>query len=414
MKIIFDASLIANTHTGLIPNPKTGVFRVAEKILENLEFNNFDISYASTGSLPELITFLEQKPHPCANSKSSQLKAKIIRPVYSVMPRKGYVSRYLRSIYWQKGLELINTYHYDKVDLKKYDIFHSPSHPLPKELADVNSIKKILTFHDLIPLILPEYKGKNIEKFMQRTLDGIDETTFVACVSESAKNDLLNYHPKANPERVSVIPLAADPAIFYQEKDKNKTKSILKKYRIDDSKPYVLLCSTAEKRKNLKRSIAAYIKLIEQENLKDLQLVMLGSDGWKIAPLFDNHKSVRKNVVITGFVEDEDLAAIYSEALAFVYPSIYEGFGLPPLEAMYCGTPVITANNSSLPEVVGDAALMVNATDEEAIADAMLKIYQNAELKANLSEKSIIQAQKFSWQKFKDDYLELYNLIHLS
>lgn len=414
MKIIYDATLIANTNTGLIMNPKTGVFRVAEQLLENIEANDCEIALASTYSLPGLLTFLENNDYLCANSKESQRKAKFLKHIISIIPKGGFVHESLRSIYWKKGLQLINNYHYDQNELKKYDIFHSPSHPIPANISKKNSIKKLLTFHDLIPLILPEYKRSNLEIVMKKILEGIDENTFVCCVSESAKNDLLNYHPKANPARVSVIPLAADSTIFYHEKDQNRIKNVLKKYQINNEKPYFLLLSTLEHRKNINRSIGAFAKLIEQENLKDLQLVLVGSEGRKIGKIFDSlnvNELVKKQVVITGFVEDEDLAAIYSGALGFVYPSIYEGFGLPPLEAMYCGVPVITSNNSSLPEVVGEAALLVNATDEEAIAESMLKLYKNPDLRADLANKSIIQAQKFSWQKFKGDYWNLYKEI---
>ncbi|AXE20952.1 glycosyltransferase family 1 protein [Runella rosea] len=414
MKIIYEATVIANAYSKRNLNSKTGVFRVAQQILENLKNKDCEIALASTDGLPALMSFLEKNDFRCVNSKKSQRKAKFLKPLFSLIPKSNFVEEGIRFAYWKSGLYSINSYQYDANELKKYDLFHSPFHPIPTKILERNSIKKLITIHDLIPKILPEYLGGSNSIRMNKTLNGIDEETFVSCVSESAKNDLLSHHPKVNPARVSVIPLAADSTIFYHEKDQSRIKNVLKKYQIDNEKPYFLLVSTLEPRKNINRTIRAFAKLIEQENLKDLQLVLVGSEGWKIGKLFDSlkaNKSLKKQVVITGFVEDEDLAAIYSGALGFAYPSLYEGFGLPPLEAMQCGVPVITSDNSSLPEVVGEAGLLVNAKDEDAIAESMLKLYKNTDLRADLANKSLIQAQNFSWQKFKEDYWSLYNEI---
>lgn len=414
MKIIYEASVIANAYTKRNLNPKTGVFRVAQQIFENLKNKDCEIALASTMGLPELMTYLEKHDFRCVNSKESQRKAKLLKQLVSIIPKGSFVEKGIRSTYWRSGLYSINSYQCDENELKKYDLFHSPYYPIPSKILEQNSIKRLITIHDLIPKILPEYFGGGNEIVMNKILNGIDEETFVSCVSESAKNDLLSYHPKVNPARVSVIPLAADATIFYHEKDQSRIENILRKYQIDNEKPYFLLVSTLELRKNLRRTIGAFSKLLKQENLKDLQLVLVGSEGWKIGNVLDSLKvneSIKKRIVITGFVEDEDLAAVYSGALGFVYPSLYEGFGLPPLEAMQCGVPVITSDNSSLPEVVGEAGLLVNAKDEEAIAESMLRLYKNTDLRADLADKSLIQAQKFSWQKFKADHWNLYEEI---
>lgn len=414
MKIIYEATVIANAYFDGNSFSKTGVYRVAQQIFENLINNDCEIALSSTDSLPELINFLEKNDFKCVNSKGNQRKARFLKQLFTIAPKGTFIEKSIRFAYWKSSFYPKNGYEYDINELKKYDLFHSPFHPFPHELLGLSKPKKLITVHDLIPKIHPEYFGENHAINMNKILNGIDEETFVSCVSESTKNDLLNHHSRLDKDKVSVIPLAADSTIFYQEKDVNKIKNVLKKYLIDSEKPYFLSVSTLEPRKNLNRTIGAFAKLAQQENLKDLQLVLVGSKGWKIGDLFDSLKaneSLKKRVIITGFVTDEDLAAIYSGALGFVYPSLYEGFGLPPLEAMQCGIPVITSDNSSLPEVVGEAGLLVNAKDEIAIAENMLKLYKNTDLRRDLAKKSLIQSQKFSWKKFKDDYWGLYQEI---
>jgi glycosyltransferase involved in cell wall biosynthesis len=139
----------------------------------------------------------------------------------------------------------------------------------------------------------------------------------------------------------------------------------------------------------------------------------VGTKGWDFDKIFQelsNLPTLKERVIITGYVADEDLAALYSGAMAFVYPSFYEGFGLPPLEAMQCGVPVITSNTSSLPEVVGDAGIMVAPTDADALCQSMLNLYASSDLRSKMSFKSIEQAKKFSWQNCTEQTIGAYQL----
>ena len=248
---------------------------------------------------------------------------------------------------------------------------------------------------------------------MHKILESIDEQTTPICVSEATKNDLCEA-TGILPERVSVIHLAASKDVFYQETDKSKIERILKKYNISAESKHLLSVSTLEPRKNIERTIRAFLKLIQQEHIKDLNLVLVGTKGWQFDSIFDEIKSnpvLKERIITTGFVEDEDLAALYSSAIGFVYPSLYEGFGLPPLEAMQCGTPVISSTKSSIPEVVGDAGILIEPTDETAISAAMLEFYQNANLRKELSKKALLQAAKFSWGRFTDEHINLYSRL---
>ena len=139
--------------------------------------------------------------------------------------------------------------------------------------------------------------------------------------------------------------------------------------------------------------------------------MLVGTQGWDYNDIFEEifkHEDIKKRIIITGYIPDEDLAALYSGALAFVYPSFYEGFGLPHLEAMQCGVPVITSNTCSLPEVVGDAGIMVDPTDADALCHSMLEIYNKSSLREAMSLKSIERAKQFSWEKCTQETLAAY------
>ena len=164
--------------------------------------------------------------------------------------------------------------------------------------------------------------------------------------------------------------------------------------------PYILSLGTLEPRKNIVHLIRSFAQLVAQENLPDLSLVLAGAAGWDYGSIFEEltrYPQLKQRIIFTGYVADEDLSPLYSGALVFVYPSFYEGFGLPPLEAMQCGTPVITSNTSSLPEVVGGAGIMLNPSDHEGLCQQMLAIYRSSALREELSARSLEQARKFSW-----------------
>ena len=197
-----------------------------------------------------------------------------------------------------------------------------------------------------------------------------------------------------------------------QGQPRNRKKQRLKTQRIPAGR-YVLSVCTLEPRKNLAHLIRCFAQLIQQERLPDLHLVLVGNLGWKYESIFAEltaAEGVRERIIITGYVADEDMAALYSGSLFFAYPSLYEGFGLPPLEAMQCGVPVITSNTSSLPEVVGDAGIMVSPQDGDALCQAMLRlVIRHGNLrKAALAEKSLKQAAQFSWAKCAEQTLNAY------
>src|SRR5262249_42040590 len=184
------------------------------------------------------------------------------------------------------------------------------------------------------------------------------------------------------------------------------------------AREYLLAVGSLQPRKNLVRLIRAYAKLRSEREDFTLQLVIVGRKLWLGHENFDEgeRKEWGDDVILTGYVADEDFPALYRSARAFVYPSLFEGFGLPPLEAMACGTPVVTSGVSSLPEVTGEAALLIDPNDEFALANAMVEIVNNEPLRAELCEKGIAQAKKFTCSDAAEKTLRLYqesfNLSH--
>jgi glycosyltransferase involved in cell wall biosynthesis len=213
-------------------------------------------------------------------------------------------------------------------------------------------------------------------------------------------------------ERVFVTHLGASNN-FYKESNTDKIQETLDKYNIPQGR-YILGLSTLEPRKNTAHLIRCFFKILLENKYDDVYLVLAGSKGWLYEEIFqtaDSHSSLKDKVIFTGFIDDKDLSSIYSGASFFVYPSLYEGFGLPPLEAMQCGLPVITSNNSSLPEVVGDAGIMVDATDESQLCQAMTKLLNDPNLCQQLSKQALQQSQNFSWEKCAAETIAIYQHI---
>lgn len=258
----------------------------------------------------------------------------------------------------------------------------------------------LLTIYDLIALLHPQAVSLRARIFFRlATRLALVVSDRIITISASARDDLLAHFPVAA-ERVTAIPLAADPRFMPQPAD--ETARVRAKYNLPDR--YLFYLGINKPHKNLPRLIAAYSQLA----IRNSQLLIAGAwdDRYPesrtlAAPLGD---AVR----FLGPVDDADLPALHSAATAFVFPSLYEGFGLPVLEAMACGAPTICGNRSSLPEVAGDAALFVDPTDVEAIAAAMRQVLENDGLRRTLSEKSLRQAARFSWQRTAAETLEVY------
>jgi glycosyltransferase involved in cell wall biosynthesis len=255
-------------------------------------------------------------------------------------------------------------------------------------------IKKAGILYDLVWELYPhtmEFGNKiRMKLFTLRNMKKLDLLISISANTKKDAHEILGIN-----NRIEAIPLAADTIIFYHA-GSPAVSSIKKKYGI--TKKYILSVCTLEPRKNLKALLTAYCAMPSRHNY---QLVLVGMAGWINTDFFSdiNGSDVRDNVLITGYVPNMELAPIYTGAELFVFPTLYEGFGLPVLEAMQCGCPVITSNSSSIPEVAGDAAVMVDPLDVDGLSRTMEKVLSSPSLRKSLSVKGLKRSRQFSWEK---------------
>lgn len=266
----------------------------------------------------------------------------------------------------------------------------------------------VATIHDLAFEHLPETFTRRgslqLKLTVRRTAR---QAARIATVSEYSRQDLLRTY-KLAPEKVAVTYNGIESHFTPQPTSPNEVDEVRQRFGI--KREFLLAVGSLQPRKNLIRLIRAYAKLRGENSAFAPQLVIVGRKLWLADEIFAEVRRQRwaDDVILTGYATDEDLPKLYRAATAFAYPSLFEGFGLPPVEAMACGTPVITSNNSSLPEVVGAAALLIDACDERALSDALLRIVNDQPLRARLREQGIEQAQKFTWREAAEKTLQLY------
>ena len=287
--------------------------------------------------------------------------------------------------------------------------FISTIYKIPNFIKEEKSIKSYLMIHDVIPLVLKEYsykKGKG--GWFEESYNSLNKDSNIITVSDFTKKDLITYNKKVDKNKIFTAYNSASDT-FYQCKGKKTIAKALKKYDISTKSKYIFSLCNLEPRKNLIHTAKCFVEMIKKNKIDDLYFVLGGGSSDKFLRLLEKEvkglKRYSNRIIRIGYVDDEDLAPLYSKALFFVYPSLYEGFGLPPLEAMKCGTPVITSNTSSLPEVVGDAGIMVNPKNKKQLIDAMYKLYTDEVLRKELSKKGLKRAKKFSWKNTVDTIL---------
>ena len=233
----------------------------------------------------------------------------------------------------------------------------------------------------------------------------------ILTLSEHTRRDVIETYG-IEPSRVTAIPLAA-PHHFSPVEDYKELSRVRHTYGIDG--PYILSVGSIQPRKNLARLIRAYASLRGKHAQTDLpKLVLVGKHAWLYEETLRalEQTGVEKSVILTGYVPETDLPALYSGALCFVYPSYFEGFGIPPLEAMQCGTPTITGDRTCFPEIIGDGGLMVDPYDERAIADAILKIFAHPGFREELRKKAINRASLFDWKETARQTLSVYEKVY--
>jgi glycosyltransferase involved in cell wall biosynthesis len=286
------------------------------------------------------------------------------------------------------------------------DILHIPGFAGP---LFRNKYKKVTTVHDLIGMVYPKNLGPISRFYWQRWLPVcIRSSDFIIADSESTKKDIVRFL-KFPTEKISVIYLAAD-LNFKPQKNNRLLQDTLKKFGIYSN--YILNVGTVEPRKNIVTLITAFAKYIKTTK-SEVLLVIAGRKGWDynrcLNKIFELRISDR--VIFCDYITEEDLVSLYNLADLFVYPSFYEGFGLPVLEAMCCGAPVVCSDTSSLPEIAGDAAIFVKPNDVDGLCNAIGKVLSTPGLSISMREKSLKQAAKFSWENTAKQTIEVYKSI---
>jgi glycosyltransferase involved in cell wall biosynthesis len=276
---------------------------------------------------------------------------------------------------------------------ERIKLFHTPHYVLPP----LTPCRSVVTIHDCIHLRFPQYLPNRLGYVYARSSMWLatHRSNRVLTVSEASKRDILEYF--SIPEsKIDVIYNGIDER-FWSPPDQEDIDRIRERYQLDGR--FVLYAGNIKPHKNLERLIDAFYMLRNSQGFDDVKLLIIGDEVSKYATLrraVHRHK-LHKHVRFFGFVSNQTLAVLYRLAAVFVFPSLYEGFGLPPLEAMASGTPVITSNVSSLPEVVGDAAFLIDPYQAEAIASAMERVLNDAGLRDDLRARGLRRAREFSW-----------------
>jgi glycosyltransferase involved in cell wall biosynthesis len=282
------------------------------------------------------------------------------------------------------------------------DLFHSPDFVLP---AVRGPIPKLLTVHDLSFIHYPEAFTPALVRYLNQVVPrSIEQANRILADSQATKKDLID-HWQVPADKITVLYSGVSNS-FKPITDKGKLKDIRNRYGLGD-KPYLLGVGTLQPRKNYSLLIRAFKEVAQQF---PHNLLIAGGKGWLYEEMMTqvDQLGLYDRVRFLGFVADDDLPGLYSQAALFVFPSLYEGFGLPLLEAMACGVPVISSNSSSLPEVVGDAAVTLPPENADAWSDTILALLADSTLRTSLVADGFLQARHFTWKRAAKQLMSIY------
>jgi glycosyltransferase involved in cell wall biosynthesis len=284
----------------------------------------------------------------------------------------------------------------------RFDLFHSPDFTLPPTLGK----PAVLTIHDLAFLTVPDCAYPTLRSYLERVVPrSVARAAHVIAVSESTRRDVISRLGIPSNRVTTVVEGVGREFRPLGPEDRGRGLE-----RLGIHTPYILSVGTLEPRKNYSRLLEAY-SLLRQRGLSHA-LVIAGGLGWLYEPIFARLRELRLERHVT-FLEPDDasLVALYSAADVFVYPSLYEGFGIPPLEALACGAPVACSNTSSLPEVVGEAALTFDPLEPEQMAEAIWSILSDDALRADLRRKGPARAALFAWERAAEETVQVYRQV---
>ena len=391
MKLLFDCTELSyfNEKSG----HRAGVFFVALNLFKELKKRNVDITFHCDFKRYYIMKTISEFSDIPLLEEHSILNKFVGWLVYKTdnLPKKIKYAVLIFARFYDKYLCKINKPNLK--DIEKFDAYFSPFTP-PSVEIEHSAIKKFRMLHDIIPILENGYPKSPKDWYYKiyTTISDKNNNHYLAN-SESTRSDVLKYF-KIKEDKIKTILLGADDKFHPEERTTNEK--------------YILSLCTLGKRKNLIFAIKNFFEFINTYNINDLKMVLVGGIWQKFTKElqsaigdFDKTK-----LDFLGYVEDEKLPELYSNAMMFVYPSLYEGFGLPVLEAMKCGCPVITSNTSSLPEVIGQAGIQINPTNDEELINAYKKMYEDTFFRELCKERGLIRAKAFSWQKAASELLE--------
>lgn len=406
IKLLYDASLIYRLDDN--SSFRSGIFFVAYNVLvELLKNENLDIYLYS--ELPYkyllekvIINHDEFKNCKVINfSKIDCLVNKLAKAKHENKINNGnklvrfFIKLSLNITNW-----IANNIPFIRVDNNDFDAFLSPRDKAPDFIRKNKKIKKYTILHDIIPLRIDNH---NLSKksWFSELINSLNEKDTYFANSEFTKQDFLDYFKFLYPKQIKVIPLSTGKP-YYQVKDLNVIKDIKIKYNIPFDKKYVFSLCALEDRKNLPFAVKNFIEFIKKNDISDCYYVLGGGNKDNLISVLENkipdYKYYKDRILSIGYVNDEDLSALYSGAEMFIFPSLYEGFGIPVLEAMQCGCAVITSNASSIPEVIHDAGIQINPVSDNELIEAIEKLYFHKDLRKQYIEKGLQRAKHFSWK----------------
>lgn len=353
------------------------------------------IGYCQAGQVSSLIEIFKKDKFVFQFFSVRTPNTKIER----LSPYLGDNATYQKAFFSGLGYRVIQNYvslPYSMFFGKKADVTHFFNYIVPPHVGTAT----VVTVHDMVYKSYPETMHKRTLALLNKSLEAsMERATLIVTDSEFSMSEIVKYFPKFK-DKIRVVYCGVNFDKFKKINDKAVLESVREEYKIFGD--YFLYLGTLEPRKNLVRLINAYSRFKALHNGETIpKLVLAGGKGWLYDKIFEETEKLglKDDVVFTGYVDDEDICPLISGAMAFVFPSVYEGFGLPPLEAMACGVPVVVSNSASLPEVVGDCGIIVEYDDINSISDGMDKLYNSPELREELSQRGMARAEEFTWDK---------------
>lgn len=286
----------------------------------------------------------------------------------------------------------------------RHDLYFFPNFVIYPHRAG----KSVVVVYDLSFEKVPQFVDRQNVEFLKKFVPAsVRECDHVVVISEATKRDVIETYGVSS-EKITVIYPGVDPAQF-NPRSATEVGEAKRKYGI--KKPYLLYLGTLEPRKNIPAILEAYADL---KRRREFNLVLAGKTGWLSEEIFATVRElgIGEDVVFTGYVADEDRPKLLSGAEVFVYPSFFEGFGMPVVEAQACGTPVVTSNTTSLPEVVGEAGIMVSPDDVAVLSSALEKVLFDPALQKDLVKRGLNHARQFSWERSARDLLKIFNRLN--